>query len=98
MRVSNIYSGVTITNAEFIQVLTKLHYRKDSVDNHYRFVNEKYNSIVILPIRPLEEAVQKVHLAAYTFRLYLQGVIKEEEEILKMVEKNRLKLKEKQGV
>ena len=93
MTASNIYKDITITSGEFIQVLTKLHYRKETEGNYYRFVNDKYNSIVILPIQPLDESVLKVHLATYTFRLQLQGVIKQEEDIIKMVEKNRLKTK-----
>ena len=96
MNISNIYKNVTITNAEFIQVLTKLHYQKKDVGENYVFANNKYNSIVILPIKPMSEPVQKVHLATYTFRLFLQGVIKQEDDIIKMVEKNRIKQKEKE--
>ncbi len=90
MTVSNIYKDITITSGEFIQVLFKLHYRKETEGNYYRFVNDKFNSIVIIPIQPLNEPVPKVHLVTYTFRLTLQGVIKNEEDIIKIVEKNRL--------
>ncbi len=93
MTISNIYKDITITNAEFIQVLTKLHYHKNTEGDYYRFVNDKYNSVVILPVEPLEKPVQKVHLATYTFRLFLQGVIKQQEDIIQMVEKNRSKEK-----
>jgi hypothetical protein len=85
----SLIDEVTITNSELIQALIQLNYRDESTDKKYRFVNDKYNSIVELPLLPLEEAVRKVDLDIYSCRLYMQGVIKQEENLLKKVQKNR---------
>ncbi len=89
----SLIDEVTITNSELIQALIQLNYRDESTDKKYRFVNDKYNSIVELPLLPLEEAVRKVDLDIYSYRLYMQGVIKQEENLIKKAQKNRARKK-----
>jgi hypothetical protein len=84
---------VTITNIELIKALIELNYRDESTDKKYRFVNDEYNSIVELPLLPLEDAVRKVDLDIYSYRLYMQGVIKQEENLIRKVQKNRSRKK-----
>jgi predicted RNA binding protein YcfA (HicA-like mRNA interferase family) len=86
-----IYIDVPVTFGEMIQVLTKLGYHQEFDGKHNRFVNEKYKSMVILPVSPLDETVQRIDVAAASYRLFLQGVIKEEENLIRMIQKNRLK-------
>ncbi len=87
----SIINEVTVTNNELMRVLKQLGYRKETDDIKHRFINEKYNSIVDLPIRPLDEAVQKIYLATSSYRLYMQGVIRYEENLIKKVQQNRMK-------
>jgi hypothetical protein len=84
---------VTITNIELIKALIELNYRDESTDKKYRFVNDAYNSIVELPLLPLEDAVRKVDLDIYSYRLYMQGVIKQEESLIRKIQKNRSRKK-----
>ena len=88
---SKIFIEESITNKELIKGLTQIGFRDESNENSYRFVNDKYNSIVELPVRPLDEAVQRMYLASYSYQLYLQGVIKDEENLVEKALKNRKK-------
>ena len=89
----NIIKEVVVTNNEIIKVLTQLGYRNESTDERYHFVNDRYKSIVDLPLRPLDEGVQKEYLAIYSYQLYMQEVIKQEDSLIKKVQQNRLKRK-----
>ena len=90
-----IFLEVSVTYGEIIEVLTKLGYRLEFDGKNNNFVNDKYDSSVLLPVRPLDETFEKAYLAAYSSRLYLQGVIKEEESLVWMIQKNRLKKQKK---
>ena len=87
----SIYVEVPITYGEMIETLTKLGYHRQLDGNINRFINEKYNSEIKLPVRELDETVERIYVAAYSYRLYLQSVIKKEEDLIKMIQKNRLK-------
>jgi predicted RNA binding protein YcfA (HicA-like mRNA interferase family) len=86
-----IYIEVPVTYGEMNQVLAKLGYHQEFDGKHNRYVNEKYKSMVVLPARPHDEVVERIDVAAASYRLYLQGVIKEEENLIRMIQKNRLK-------
>lgn len=87
----SIFIEVPITYTEMIEVLTKLGYHPEFDGKHNRYVNEKYKSIVILPVQGLDETMEIIDVAVYARRLYRQGVIKEEENLIKKIQKNRLK-------
>lgn len=87
----NIIKEVNITFRELIKVLTQLGFRDESDDEKYRFVNDKHSSIVHLPLRSLDENVMKIDVAANSYRLYMQGVIQKEENLVNKVLQNRLK-------
>ena len=87
----SIINEVVVTYNEFIKVLTQLGYRNESDETKYRFVNDKHNSIVDLPLMPFEATVRKVDLAVYSYRLYMQGIIKQEENLIKKIQQNRAK-------
>ena len=86
-----IYIEVPVTYGEMSQVLAKLGYQQEFDGKNNRYVHEKHKSIVVLPVRPLDEIVERIDVAAASYRLYLQGVIKEEENLIRMIQKNRLK-------
>jgi hypothetical protein len=90
---SKIFVEVSVTNSEFIKVLTQLGYRSEFTEERYRFVNDKYDSVVVIPANPLDEPVQRIYVANYSYQLYMQGVIKDEESLVKKVQQNRLKSK-----
>ena len=92
---SKIFLEVPVTYGEMIEVLTKLGYHPEFDGKHNRYINEKHNSYVVLAIRPPDETLEKVYAAAYSHLLYLQGVIKEEESLVHMIQKNRLKKQKK---
>ena len=87
----DIIKQVPITYGELIDVLTKLGYHKEFDGKNNRFINEKYKSFVVLPVRALDEMVEKIYVAAFSYQLYMQGVIREEENLVKKVQQNRLK-------
>ena len=87
----SIIKKSSVTNKELIIVLTQLGFRNESTDDRYHFVNDKYNSIVDLPPLALDDLVRKEYLAIYSYQLYMQGVIRYEENLIKKVQQNRLK-------
>lgn len=90
-----IFLEVPVTYGEIIEVLTKLGYRQETDGKNNNFINEIHDSSVLLPVRPLDEMLEKAYLVAYSSRLYRQGVIKEEESLVLMIQKNRLKKEKK---
>jgi hypothetical protein len=87
----SIYTEVAVTYGEMIEVLNKLGYHKEFDGKNNRFINEKYKSEIKLPVRDLDDTVERIYVAGYSYRFYLQGVIKKEEDLIKMIQKNRLK-------
>ena len=90
---SQIFVKESVTNGELIKVLTQIGFRDESTKERFRFVNDKYNSVIVLAVRPLDEAVQRIDIAGYSYQLYLQGVIRDEENLVKKVLQNRAKRK-----
>ena len=82
---------VSVTYGEMIEVLEKLGYHQEFDGKQNRYINETYNSYVILAVRPPDDTLEKVLLDTYSYRLYMQGVISEEHTLVSMIEKNRLK-------
>ena len=89
--VSRIYLDVPVSYAEMIEVLTKLGYHPEFDGKHNRYINDKYKSIVIMPVENLDETMESIDVALDSRRLYRQGVIREEENLIRKIQKNRLK-------
>lgn len=89
--VPSIFVEVPVTYGEMIEVLTKLGYHQEFDGKNNRYANDKYDSFVLLPVKPSDEILERAYVAAYSSRLYLQGIIKEEESLIYMIQKNRLK-------
>ena len=85
----------SVTYGEMIEVLQQLGYHPEFDGQHNRYINAEHNSILILSIKPSTEMLEKVYFETYSYRLYMQDVIKEEDDLLQMIQKNRLKMKKK---
>ena len=90
-----IISEVPVTYGEMIEVLTKLGYHQEFDGKNNRWVNEKYDSFVLLSVVSPDKILEKAYVAVYSSHLYLQGVIKKEESLIHMIQKNRLKKNKK---
>ena len=89
----SILKEVFVTYGEITSVLTQLGYRNESNEERYHFVNDKYKSMVDLPPYSLEDVVKHQFLAIYSYQLFMQGVIKDEESLVKKVLQNRVKVR-----
>ena len=94
-KISSNAAKVFVTYGEMIEVLEKLGYHPEFDGKHNRYINEKYASWVTLAIRPNDDTLDRMLFDTYSRRLYYQGVIKEENTLMLMIEKNRLKKSKK---
>ena len=92
-----IIAEVPVTYGEMIEVLTKLGYTQEFDGKSNQYVNEKHKSRVLLPVGSPDEILDKLYVAIASYRLYMQGVIKQEESIIHMIQKNREKKSKKQA-
>ena len=90
-----IYIEVPVTFREMIEVLSTLGYHPEFDGKYNRYINEKYKSMVIMPVDNLDETMERIDVSITSYRLYLQGVIKEEENLIKKIQANRLKKSKK---
>jgi hypothetical protein len=86
-----IIAEVPVTYGEMIEVLTKLGYSQEFDGKSNRYVNEKYKSMILLPVGSPDDILDKLYVAIASYRFYMQGVIKSEESIIHLIQKNRLK-------
>jgi hypothetical protein len=93
--VPSIFVEVPVTYGEMNEVLIKLGYRQEFDGKNNRYVNDKHDSFVLLPVKSADEILERAYVAAYSSRLYGQGVIKEEESLIHKIQKNRLKKSKK---
>jgi hypothetical protein len=92
---SRIFIEVPVTYGEMIEVLTKLGYRPEFDGKGSRYINDKHDSYVLLRDAAPDEMLEKAYVAAYSSLLYGQGIIKEEESLIHIIQKNRLKKSKK---
>ena len=95
-----IYNEIQPTYGEWLPILAKLGYEKHTYETdsvlgsgklkNYRFENIKFKSIILLPFKPDNAPVLKAHFAAYSYQLYMMGVIDDVQDMAKTIEKNRL--------
>ena len=91
----NLYHNISATYGEVVAALMKLGFQDASTSEYFFFVNEKYNSEIKLPLKPLETPFFKADLLGYSYILYMQGIIKHTDDLAKKIEKNRLSTKPK---
>ncbi len=95
MEYATLYNDISATYGEVVMALKKLGFQDASTSEQFRFVNEKHNSEIKLPIKPLETPFFKADLIGYSYILYMQGIIKHRDDLAKRIEKNRRAAKPK---
>lgn len=85
------FAKSSVTYGEMIEALEKLGYRQEFDGKYYRYINDEHNSIILVHVCSPDEFVEKVYLETDSRRLYNQGVIKEEDGFIRLIQKNRLK-------
>lgn len=86
---TRVYKELNVTYAEVAQALKQLGFQDESTTELFRFVNEAHQSEVKLPARPLDATFMKANTVGFSNLLYMQGVIKEPDRLVKLIEKNR---------
>jgi hypothetical protein len=90
MQYTHVYKEITPTYQEVAQALMQLGYKEETNSMFFLFVNEEHQSEVKLPYQSYETPFMKANLAGFSYLLYMQGVIKNQDKLAKMIEKNRL--------
>jgi hypothetical protein len=91
MNYLRVYKELDVTNREMIETLSRLGFKETSVSpKEYRMVNELKKSVVRLPREPLDHYILKAYTVSFSNLLYLQGIIAEFDDLVKMIEKERL--------
>lgn len=85
-----VYKEMNITYGELAEALTQLGYKNESDIEYFRYVNKKYNSVILLRSNPLNRTLFKAIISGFSYQLYMQGVIEDYDDLAKLVEKNRL--------
>jgi hypothetical protein len=89
---------MSITPDELFEALTKLGYENKSNSEKRRFVKKSHNSVIELTNEPIDERLMNIYFAGFSYRLFLQGVIKDPHDLAKMIEKNRKNAKAEMAV
>lgn len=89
---THVYKEMNVTYGEVAQALEQLGYRNESNLEYFKFINEKYQSEIILPASPLESDFVKANTVGFSNLLFMQGVIKDPDNLVKIIEKNRNKV------
>lgn len=92
---SRIFIDEPVTYREMIEVLIQLGYHPEFDGQYNRYINEKYKSRVLMPVDNLDELMERADVAAYSSLLHRQDIIKEEEGLIRKIQKNRLKKNKK---
>ena len=85
-----VYKEMTITYGELAQALTQLGFKNESNNEHFRYVNEAYDAVILLRANPPNRTLFKAIISGFSYQLYMQGVIEDCDDLAKLVEKNRL--------
>ena len=87
---THVYKELNVTYGEVAQALKQLGYRDESNQAYFRFVNDTYESELLLPVRPLDTFFVKANTVGFSNLLFMQGVIKDPDNLVKLIEKNRV--------
>ena len=85
-----VYKEMSITYGELAQALSQLGYKNDSDSEHFRYVNKKHDSVILLRANSANRTLFKAIISGFAYQLSMQGVIEEEDDLAKLVEKNRM--------
>ena len=102
----SIYKEIQPTYGEWLPILAELGFQKQIIElpaiagvkrPQYRLENLNHKSLIWLPLRSDNEPVVKADFAAYSYQLYMQGIIEDMQDMAKMIERNRLNSTLQQG-
>ena len=85
-----VYKEMSITYGELAQALAQLGYKNESDGTHFRYVNKKYDSVILLRANSANRVLFKAIISGFSYQLSMQGVIEEEDDLAKLVEQNRI--------
>jgi hypothetical protein len=86
----SVYKEMIISYGELATALTELGYRNESDSEHFKYVNKKHDSVVLLRANPASKTLFKAIISGFSYQLYMQGVIEDCDDLAKLVEKNRM--------
>ncbi len=95
---TNVYKELEVTYGEVAHALTQLGFKDESTQELFLFVREARKSEVRLPYRPLDTVFAKINTLGFSNILFMQGIIKHPDQLVKMIEKNRLAAQSKKTV
>ena len=85
-----VYKEMAITYGELAQALTQLGYKNESDVDHFRYVNKKHDSVISLRANSSNRTLFKAIISGFAYQLSMQGVIEDDDDLAKLVEKNRM--------
>ena len=92
---TNVYKEMDITYGEMAEALTQLGFKDESTSELFLFVREARKVEVRLPFRPQETVFAKINTLGFSNILFMQGILKHPDNVVKMIEKNRLPISSK---
>jgi hypothetical protein len=91
MQTISIYKNLEITYQEFEMALLRLGYRKVPKSKATHYILDTYDSIIsISHLNTPDRKMNKGEFAAQAFLMEMKGVLKEKDDIAKMIEQERL--------
>ena len=91
MQTISIYKNLEITYQEFETALFQLGYRKVSKKNATHYILDSHDSIIsVSHLNTPDKKMNKGEFAAQSFLMEMKGVLKEKDDIAKMIEQERL--------
>jgi hypothetical protein len=91
MQTISVYKNLEITYQEFETALLKLGYRKVSKKNATHYILDSHDSIIsVSHLNTPDKKMNKGEFAAQTYLMEMKGVLKEKDDIAKMIEQERL--------
>jgi hypothetical protein len=90
---TNVYKEMDVTYGEVAQALTQLGFKDESTPELFLFVREARKVEVRLPYRPDDTLFAKINTLGFSNILFMQGIIKHPDKLVKMIEKNRSSIK-----
>jgi hypothetical protein len=92
---TNVYKEMDVTYGEMAQALTQLGFKDESTSELFLFVREARKVEVRLPYRPEDTLFAKINTLGFSNILFMQGIIKHPDNLVKMIEKKRSSMKVK---
>lgn len=91
MQTISVYKNLEITYQEFETALMRLGYRKVSKKNVTHYILDSHDSIIsVSHLNTSDKKMNKGEFAAQAFLMEMKGVLKDKDDITKMIEQERL--------